>query len=166
MAIYKILFQSNYKMNPVVHDNRIGIMSVVHEGKRPFGMQTYFFEDMVKNAGLKEERYFFFSPLNWIKGEMQINGFRFINKKWIEVNETIPKIIYDRAFSKDTYQKKYIEKFRSFLDTSNFHILNPFKLADLLNDKVAFHNFMQNHNIATLDTFLFLIYQAIIIWMF
>ena len=136
-------------------DTRIGIMSVVHGGRRPFGMQTYFFEDMVKNTEIDEDRLFFFSPLNWIEGKTNISGFKFMNNEWIEVLETIPDIIYDRAFSKDKNQKRSIEQFRLFLDNSNKSILNPFKLAELLNNKVDFHAFLQNHEIATLGTYPF-----------
>jgi len=142
-------------MKQTAKDNRIGIMSVVHEGRRPFGMQTYFFEDMVKNAGIDEDRLFFFSPLDWEEGNDEVRGFKLIDSDWIEVKESIPNIIYDRAFSKGSDQKESIERFRMFLETSNHSILNPFKLADLLNNKVEFHTFLHGHNIATLETYPF-----------
>lgn len=140
-------------MKKSVIDNRIGIMSVVHEGRKPFGMQTYFFEDMVRYSGIEESRLFFFSPLDFCQGSDEIPGFKYVKGSWIEVMESIPKMVYDRAFSNDPNQKLVIDQFRLFLNDSNIFILNPFKLADLLNDKVEFHAFLQDHGIATLGTY-------------
>lgn len=139
-------------MNQSTKDNRIGIMSVVHEGRKPFGMQTYFFEDMVSNTEIEEDRLFFFSPLNWKEDSHKIQGFKYLNDEWVEVQELIPNVIYDRAFSKDDNQKEFIERVRLFLENADFTILNPFQLANLLNDKVTFHAFLQDHHIATLET--------------
>lgn len=136
-----------------IKDNRIGIMSVQHQGKKPFGMQTYFFEDMVKYSHVDQNRLFFFSPIDW--SETKVHGFKFIDGEWVEVIERIPEIIYDRSFSQDEEQKKKIEAVRQILHSSGKIILNPLDLANLLNDKIGFHTFLLENNIPTLSTFPF-----------
>ena len=140
-------------MKQTLKDNRIGIMSVVHEGRKPFGMQTYFFEDMVKSVPELEKDLFFFSPMECEDGKVIIKGYRFINHKWTDSIGTIPNIIYDRAFSKNEYQKTHIDEVRQALKNANKIILNPFGLADLLNNKIEFHKFLSKHNISTLGTY-------------
>lgn len=129
----------------------VGIMSVVHEGRPPFGMQTYFFEDMVRYSELEDEAMFFFSPLDWQENEKVTKGFSFVDGVWVEKRYPLPRIIYDRAFSRDKDQKLRIEEVRTYLDASAFHILNPLGLAELLNDKVSFHSFLIKEGVSTLD---------------
>ncbi len=142
-------------MKKCANENQIGVMSVVHEGRKPFGMQTYFFEDMVKSIDLDKSKIFFFSPIDWRYGVIEVPGYNFIGNRWVKTKSTIPEIIYDRAFSKDEGQKLHMESFRNYLKESNRNILNPFELAELLNNKIEFHAFLQNHNIPTLCTFPF-----------
>ncbi|MDF1695440.1 MAG: YheC/YheD family protein [Saprospiraceae bacterium] len=128
-------------------------MSVVHEGRPPFGMQTYFFEDMVKSMKKWEKNLFFFSPLTWSEGNPMIPGFQFINGVWVQANSTIPNLIYDRAFSSSVKQKHALNAFRNHLAITDKTLLNPFALANLLNDKVKFHSFLQEKSIATIGTY-------------
>lgn len=139
-------------MSTLLPKNQIGVMSVEHEGKKPFGMQTYFFEDMVKSVSQLQEDIFFFSPLDWEIEKNQIRGYKYVEDTWVVVQGMIPDIIYDRAFSSDESQKLKIEACRNFLNDSKKKILNPFKLAHLLNDKVGFHAFLLKYDIPTLNT--------------
>ncbi|MEM9545015.1 MAG: YheC/YheD family protein [Bacteroidota bacterium] len=135
--------------------NAIGIMSVIHEGRPPFGLQTYFFEDMVKSVGINANAFFFFSPLNWKEGEKSVPGYNYIQDKWEETEHKIPDIIYDRAFSKEKNDKLYLKKVRRYLSASKKIVLNPLGLTNLLNNKVQFQDFLQEHYISTLRTFSF-----------
>jgi len=139
-------------MNDTDTRGLIGIMSVVHEGRFPFGKQTYFFEDMVRHSEIDSDRLFFFSPLAWKSESVQVKGYKYIDGIWESAREPIPSIIYDRAFSKDEAQKVHLEACRKFLMRSKFAILNPFDLTHVLNDKVAFHTFLMTHQVPTLDT--------------
>ncbi len=139
--------------------NRIGVMSVVHEGRKPFGMQTYFFEDMIRSTDVDAHEIFFFSPLDWNIDVEEVCGYNFVDDEWVETESKIPTIIYDRAFSKDIDQKILIEECRDFLKITNRVNLNPFELADLLNNKVRFHTFLQNQDIPTLQTFPFVVLE-------
>jgi hypothetical protein len=140
-------------MNLQVKESLIGVMSVVHEGRKPFGMQTYFFEDMVKSIIKLQEDIFFFSPLDWNSNSNLISGFKFVDFEWVEVQEKIPNIIYDRSFSSDNFQKSKIDICRQYLSDAQKILLNPFGLADLLNDKMEFHSFLIENDIPTLQTF-------------
>lgn len=133
----------------------IGVMSVVHQGRKPFGMQTYYFEDMVKSVPHLQNEIFFFSPLQWESGTNSISGYKFIEQNWVDVKERIPDIIYDRSFSSSDDQKVKIEECRQFLSESGRKILNPFELANLLNNKVKFHSFLLRSGIPTLKTYPF-----------
>ena len=136
-------------------ENQIGIMSVVHEGRPPFGLQTYFFEDMVKSVNIDPKVMFFFSLLEWEEGKERVSGFNFIDNKWVETEDKLPEIIYDRAFSKEEKDKHKLERIRNYLTSRKKKILNPLKLTNLLNDKVKFHEFLLSNKIATLQYFPF-----------
>lgn len=142
-------------MKPLQKESRIGVMSVVHEGKKPFGLQTYFFEDMVKSVHELDEDIFFFSPLDWKSDSIIVRGFKYIDSEWLETQETIPNIIYDRSFSSGRHQKARIDQCRQFLQESQKTLLNPFGLADLLNDKIEFHSFLIENDIPSLQTYPF-----------
>jgi len=137
----------------VLKENQIGIMAVVHEGRPPFGLQTYFFEDMVRSVDIDPKVMFFFSPLDWKEGESRVSGYHFIDNEWMVTEQKIPGVIYDRAFSKMKRDKEHLERIRQFLETKGKKILNPLKLANLLNNKVDFHAFLDHNDIATLATF-------------
>jgi glutathione synthase/RimK-type ligase-like ATP-grasp enzyme len=142
-------------MKPLQKESRIGVMSVVHEGRKPFGMQTYFFEDMVKSILDLQEYIFFFSPLDWDSKSNFVYGYKFIDSEWQESQEIIPNIIYDRSFSSDNHQKTRIDICRQYLRESHKTILNPFELAGLLNDKIDFHSFLIKNDIPSLQTYPF-----------
>jgi hypothetical protein len=142
-------------MNKYGKSNQIGVMSVVHEGRKPFGKQTYFFEDMCRSVENEDVEIFFFSPMNWKRGEKEVPGYYFVDNRWIAIQSAIPKIIYDRAFSNDEDQKAHLDRFRAYLKACGKSILNPLELADLLNNKVDFHRFLMKNNIPTLGTFPF-----------
>lgn len=135
------------------NNSTIGIMFVPNQGDKIFGIQTYYYEDIVKYSDIDERRLFFFSPTEWELGSEGGIGYQFVDGVWTKVKGSIPDVIYDRASSKVEEQKKIIEAFRSFLKVSNKTILNPFALAELLNDKVKFHKFLESHQIPTLGTY-------------
>ena len=129
---------------------QIGIMSVAHEGRPPFGKQTYFFEDMVKYCGLNPERLFFFSPVEWNLEDELVCGYTFLNGKWKEIKREIPVILYDRAFSSDNDQKLHLEECRKVLLSSGHHFMNSLELTALLNNKHVFHDFLGRNGIPTI----------------
>lgn len=139
----------------ITSESKIGVMSVMHEGRPPFGMQTYFFEDMIQSVPDMENGIFFFSPLDWERGVDEVVGYKYVSTKWVKMTCTIPAIVYDRSFSSDAIQKQKIEKCRQYLRESNRLILNPLALVEVLNDKPAFHRFMMDHWVTTLNTYPF-----------
>jgi hypothetical protein len=108
---------------------------------------------MVKSIIKLQEDIFFFSPLDWNSNSNLISGFKFVDFEWVEVQEKIPNIIYDRSFSSDNFQKSKIDICRQYLSDAQKILLNPFGLADLLNDKMEFHSFLIENDIPTLQTF-------------
>lgn len=131
----------------------LGIFSVQNPEYFPFGKQSFFFEDMIRSYKKENMKVFFFSPLDCDGSEI-VQGFEYIDDQWKRVKASIPKLIYDRAFSKSEKEKQLIEKCRTWLAYSGRHILNPFGLAHLLNDKMAFHQFLLKNKIPTLETHL------------
>lgn len=119
----------------------------------PFGKSKFFFEEMLNSFPDREFEVFFFSPMSWQNDKKSIRGNKFVNGKWIEVEEQIPDIIYDLANSKHIENKDTIIRCRAYLRSSGKRMLNPFGLSKLLRDKVAFHKFLLSHNIPTLDCF-------------
>ncbi len=129
----------------------LGILSVQNPEYFPFGKQRFFFEDMINSYKEEDLNVLFFSPLDWDVEDM-VDGFTYHKGEWKKQRAKIPKLIYDRAFSKNEEEKQLIEKCRTWLADSDRHILNPFDLARLLNDKMAFHQFLLKNKIPTLET--------------
>ncbi len=133
--------------------SELGVMALENEEYFPFGKQVFFFEDMMDSFKGRKFDVFFFSPLEWQKGRSKLGGYKLIGKEWVKVKEQIPDIIYDRAFSKDNFQKSHIGNCRDFLAKSKRTILNPFGLVSILNNKVKFHQFLMDKNIPTLECY-------------
>lgn len=131
---------------------QLGILAVENPEFFPFGKQTFFFEDMMKSYQEEDLNVLFFSPLDWDENDV-VSGYELINNEWKKVQGKIPKLIYDRAFSKTEENKQTIEKCRSWLSQKKKYILNPLDLANLLNDKIQFHQFLMEHKIPTLGTY-------------
>lgn len=131
---------------------QLGVLAVENEEFPPFGKQSFFFEDMIRSYNQGDIKVLFFSPLHWKQSSM-IDGYEFINDQWNQVKGAIPQLIYDRAFSKSEEEKSQIERCRAWLSKTDHHLLNPFDLAHLLNNKIEFHKFLQKHKIPTLKTY-------------
>lgn len=134
---------------------RLGVLAVPYDSYFPFGKQVFFFEDMMRSFPDAPFETFFFSPLTYQKGVTLIPGFIFKNGTWEVVERPLPKLIYDRAFSRDDEQKEQIRKCRKELIEAGCDIFNPLPLAYLLNDKVKFHDFLWLHKIPSLVSYEF-----------
>jgi glutathione synthase/RimK-type ligase-like ATP-grasp enzyme len=130
--------------------SELGILAVENDSFFPYGKQVFFFEDMMRSFPERTFDVFFFSPLDYIAGNTTVKGYKFVDEVWIAVEEEIPAIVYDRAFSTDEACKAIIKSFRDFLATTEIHLLNPMQLMYLLNDKVAFHEFLAAKQLPTL----------------
>jgi hypothetical protein len=109
---------------------------------------------MVKACKDLELEFFFFSPID-AQYSSQIEGWVFVEESWKRQLSTMPKIIYDRAFSAVPEERKLLSEFRQWLKKEQFQVLNPVDLALLLDDKVAFHRFLHQNKIPTLDVLTF-----------
>ncbi len=132
-------------------DYNLGVLSVQIEEYFPFGKQRFFFEDMIQSYQEEDLKVLFFSPLDWDESNI-VHGFEFDGNQWKKVKASVPQLIYDRAFSKSEEEKNIIEKCRLGLEQNGHHFLNPLGLANLLNDKIGFHQFLLGHEIPTLGT--------------
>lgn len=133
--------------------SELGIIAVESEAYFPFGKQVFFFEDMLNAYPNRNFDIFFFSAFQWTPEKKLLQGYKYINKKWIAVEEEIPDMIYDRGFSRNTSQVEFNNTFRDFLKASGKQLLNPLALARLLIDKVKFHAFLEEKNIPTLKAY-------------
>lgn len=129
----------------------LGVLSVQIEEYFPFGKQRFFFEDMIESYQEEDLKVLFFSPLDW-DGTDIVHGFEYIDDQWKRVKASIPQLIYDRAFSKSEEEKNIIEKCRIGLEQNGHCFLNPLDMANMLNDKIGFHQFLLGHEIPTLGT--------------
>jgi glutathione synthase/RimK-type ligase-like ATP-grasp enzyme len=131
----------------------IGVIARKHENITPFGNQTFFFEDMVRESQNLAVDIIFFSPQDWVEGSFEIDGFSFLNNEWTFSKYKIPRIIFDRFISDGEIQD-HIKSFRNFLGENNFHVTNPLKLVQLLSNKLDFYKFALNSELPTIPTFL------------
>jgi hypothetical protein len=120
----------------------------------PFGVQTIFFEDMIKESQDISVEVVVFSPNGWHEGEFEVNGFIFRDKTWLSTRVSIPEIIYDRFISNSSEDKENIIALRSFLSKNNFRLTTPFELVNLFNNKIKFCNFLYKNNLPTLESIL------------
>lgn len=135
------------------NSNTLGIAAIEQPEWPPYGKQRFFFEDMVNAAADLALNFFFFSPFDIYKNE--IEGWVFNNGSWQRQKQKRPDFIYDRAFSALETERKELVNFRQFLKEESLKVLNPVDMALLCDNKVAFHQFLQAHKIPTLDVFPF-----------
>ena len=128
----------------------LGIAVVESSEHPPYGKQRFFFEDMIDAADQSPD-IFFFSPLDWQEGRDTVRGYRKTDQ-WEEVEEALPDLIYDRSFSLKEQPHQQILRFRAFVEESGHRMLNPVKLARLLDDKLDFQRFLQAESFPTLLT--------------
>ena len=127
----------------------LGITAIEQPDFPPYGKQRFFFEDMVNAASDLELNFFFFSPFDIYKNE--IEGWVFENGNWQRQKQKRPDLIYDRAFSALETERLELANFRQFLKEESLKVLNPVDMALLCDNKVAFHQFLQKHKIPTLE---------------
>jgi glutathione synthase/RimK-type ligase-like ATP-grasp enzyme len=127
----------------------LGITAIEQSDWPPFGKQRFFFEDMVKAASDLGLNFFFFSPFDIYKYE--IEGWVFEKGNWQRQKQNRPDFIYDRAFSALETERIELANFRQFLKGESLKVLNPVGMALLCDDKAAFHHFLQKHKIPTLE---------------
>lgn len=132
---------------------RIGVAACRKPEEYPFGKQTYYFEDLLKQLDSNErEEFFFFDPLLISSLNDTISGFSW-DGEWHEVESTLPSVIYDRAFSGELEERRKIESFRSEIGEGSFTVVNPLGLKELLDDKLAFTEFLQKNGFKYLETY-------------
>lgn len=118
----------------------------------PFGAQTIFFEDMIKESQDLPVEIVVFSPNGWQEGEFEVNGFSFRDGIWLRTRVAVPKIIYDRFISESNDDEEHIRPFRSFLRKNKFHLTTPFELVSLFKNKIIFYDFLCKNNLPTLKS--------------
>ena len=130
----------------------LGIISRIKEEEKPFGKGNYFLEDMIKEAENLPIKVFVFSPVDWKVGDFETFGYIFDGKNWHYTKQKIPQIIYDRFETKRIPENiEAIKNFRKFIsENKNYYFATPVKLADLLKDKIKFHDFLIEHQLPTL----------------
>lgn len=131
----------------------LGIAAVEQDDYFPFGKQTFYFEDMVRTSADLPVDLFFFSPLSWERDCRQVQGFIFKDGAWRESSAPFPEIIYDRSFVQSKEGKQKLEEFRNNHKELQTPFLNPVDLANLLNNKVEFHQFLTEKGFPTLPAF-------------
>lgn len=131
----------------------IGILAKRHEVSPPFGAQTVFFEEMVRETQNLPVDILVFSPEGWRKDQFEINAFSFEESGWVCTKVDIPKIIYDRFIS-ETHEEESIKLFRQFLKTNNFHLSTPLDLVKLLSNKLKFYEFLRDAELPTVNSVL------------
>lgn len=134
---------------------QLGVLSVEQEAYFPFGKQIFFYEDMLRAYPDAPFEVFFFSPLDWKEHQPTVKGYQFKMGQWQVVTTEIPRLLYDRAFSKDAAEKLKLEQCRAGLLRAKHHFLNPLALVELLNHKVDFHQFLQKQGIPTIAAYEF-----------
>lgn len=127
----------------------LGITALEQSEWPPYGKQRFFFEDMVNAAADLEMSFFFFSPYDIYKNE--IEGWFFDNGNWQRQKQKRPDLIYDRAFSALETERKELANFRQFLKDESLKVLNSVDMALLCDDKAAFHHFLQERKLPTLE---------------
>jgi glutathione synthase/RimK-type ligase-like ATP-grasp enzyme len=127
----------------------LGIIAIEQTDFPPYGKQRFFFEDMVNAAADLELNFFFFSPFEIYKNE--IEGWVFENGNWERQKQERPDFIYDRAFSALETERKELADYRQFLKDESLKVLNPVDMALLCDDKAAFHHFLQERKLPTLE---------------
>lgn len=132
----------------------LGIAALEQSEWPPYGKQRFFFEDMVRACADIDLQFFFFSPFDALTSK-SVKGWIFDQEIWKSSTAPLPYFIYDRAFSALPQERKKLTEFRAWLKNAPFHVLNPVDMALLLDDKVAFHNYLQQHKIQTLEVLSF-----------
>jgi hypothetical protein len=128
----------------------VGIAAIEQADWPPYGKQRFFFEDMVTACQDLAIVFFFFSPKDALLSN-QIEGWVFVDGSWKRQLSTLPRIIYDRAFSAESEERKLLYDFRQWLKKEQYQVLNPVDLALMLDDKVAFHHYLHQNKIPTLE---------------
>ncbi len=130
----------------------LGIAALEQSEWPPYGKQRFFFEDMVNACSELDLEFFFFSPFDALKSNI-VDGWTFETGKWLKKRAPLPQLIYDRAFSAIPDERIKLAQFRQFLKNNSYKVLNPVDMALLLDDKVAFHHYLQKNEIPSLDVF-------------
>jgi glutathione synthase/RimK-type ligase-like ATP-grasp enzyme len=131
----------------------LGIIAQLENDPTPFGKQTIYFQDMVNFGFDLPVTLFVFSPIDWIENTNKILAYSFENGKWSSYMRTIPKIIYDRFTAKSQIESDKILKFREYLKRNNYNFLINPDLAELLRNKLKFHEFLIANNLPTINGF-------------
>jgi hypothetical protein len=132
----------------------LGIAALEQSEWPPYGKQRFFFEDLVRACADIDLQFFFFSPFDALTSK-SVKGWIFDQEIWKSCTAPLPYFIYDRAFSALPQERKKLAEFRQWLKKNGLKVLNPVDMALLLDDKVAFHNYLQQQKIPTLEVLSF-----------
>lgn len=122
-----------------------------NEPSNLFGPKTRAYENLVRQAADLSVDIVFFSPAKWQEGETDIDGFWFDGKSWHPQRVAIPKVVYDRFFSKKS-QRPIAKSFRRFLRKNKYQLFTPQKLTRLTGNKNKFNQFMMEREIPCLPS--------------
>lgn len=131
----------------------LGIIARLEDDPEPFGKQTFFFFDMIKEGMDLPIDVYIFSPADWEKSEnkYETRVFYMENSVWKSKIHKIPQIVYDRYTVKSQPEFAQIANLREFLKSNNFNFLTNFELVELLKNKVRFHDFLINQGLPTIE---------------
>ena len=119
----------------------------------PFGLQTFFFEELM---ALNHHRHYklkiyFADPLEQELSNL-LQGFELINSKWIKVDFLLPEFIYDRFSTPNIELYEKAECFRNFCLSQGCRFANPRPLVQLLRNKFSFHKFLERQNMVDIPS--------------
>ena len=128
----------------------IGIIAKTYNFPQLFGNQTLFFEEMTKKASELSIELQFFSPsCNYDDGYL---SFIYGKTGWREkTTQCLPNVVYDRFLVTCKADKLAYLKLLNLLKVNGTLFLNPHSLLKLVQDKMRFHDFLESHNIPTLN---------------
>ncbi len=117
----------------------------------PFGLQTFFFEEIMVFANELGLQVYFADPLEQSYSTV-LKGYEFVNNTWVDIEFQLPKFIYDRFSTpdEDLYQKA--EQYRNFCLEQGCQFANPRPLVHLLRNKFAFHQFLEEKQLVDIPS--------------
>jgi len=99
-------------------------------------------------------RIFIFSPNGWKSNSPAIKAYTYENATWKCIsNKKIPQLIYDRFTAKAAGENQAYTRLVMYLTKNKFTFCNPLPMANLMRNKLQFHQFLVENDIPTLHGF-------------
>ena len=129
----------------------LGIIARTEIEPKPFGKQTFYFDDMLIESNNLPIDVFIFSPMDWVENQLETKMYFKENGQWKTKKRKMPIIIYDRFTVKRKLERNKINNLRNFLIEKKFNFTIGYDLIELLKNKLNFHKFLELNNIPTID---------------